>query len=66
MNSEKRLPVPRRTGLSAAQAAEKLREIGRNELQGKKKIRPVLLFFSQFKDILTLILVLSKIGRAHV
>lgn len=61
MNSEKRLPVPRRTGLSAAQAAEKLREIGRNELQGKKKIRPVLLFFSQFKDILTLILVLSTV-----
>ena len=61
MDRESRMPVVSRTGLTSAQVEQLRGEYGPNELKGKRKIRPVLLFFSQFKDILTLILVVSTV-----
>ena len=46
-------------GLSDAQAAEGLRQYGKNELARKKKNSPVKIFISQFKDFLTLVLLAS-------
>ncbi|MEG0570046.1 MAG: cation-translocating P-type ATPase [Oscillospiraceae bacterium] len=44
------------TGLSSQQAAQRLLENGKNELVHKKTIKPIAIFFGQFKDIMTLIL----------
>lgn len=43
-------------GLTSAEAAEKLREQGRNTLAEEKKARPLKIFLNQFKDIMVLIL----------
>lgn len=43
-------------GLSSAEAAKRLAAQGANVLQSKKKIRPIGIFFAQYKDIMTLIL----------
>ncbi len=43
-------------GLSSTQAADRLEKYGLNELRSEKKISPVGIFFAQYKDIMTLIL----------
>ncbi len=48
-------------GLSSAQASLKLAEFGANELQEKKKKSPFVLFLSQFKDFMILVLIAASI-----
>ena len=45
------------TGLTAAEAEHRLTKYGRNTLEQHKKKSPVLLFLGQFKDIMTIILI---------
>lgn len=45
------------TGLTAAEAERRLGKYGKNTLEQHKKKSPVLLFLSQFKDIMTIILI---------
>ena len=45
------------TGLSAAEAAERLNAHGRNELSEGKRVSPLTLFLNQFKDFMVLVLV---------
>ncbi|MBP3961125.1 calcium-translocating P-type ATPase, SERCA-type [Paenibacillus lignilyticus] len=44
------------TGLTPSAAAERLREVGRNELTEGKKVPPIMLFLGQFKDFMVLVL----------
>lgn len=46
-------------GLSSTEAERRLKENGENKLEGGKKQSLVMLFFSQFKDIMVLILLAS-------
>ncbi len=46
-------------GLDKAEAVSRLTTYGRNELQAAKKISVLKLFFSQFKDILIIILIIA-------
>jgi len=46
-------------GLNDAEAKQKLAEHGKNELQAKKKISPVFIFFRQFVDVMILVLILA-------
>lgn len=43
-------------GLSSKEAAERLQKYGKNELKSKKQVSPIHIFFSQYKDIMTIIL----------
>ncbi|MFZ2537347.1 MAG: HAD-IC family P-type ATPase, partial [Oscillospiraceae bacterium] len=43
-------------GLSSKEARERLLRNGKNELKSKKRVSPVNIFFSQYKDIMTIIL----------
>lgn len=45
------------TGLSAAEAAERLNAHGRNELSEGKRVSPLTLLLNQFKDFMVLVLV---------
>lgn len=53
--------VPKTRGLSDREAAKLLRKYGANEFTHEKKAGAVSIFFSQFKDILTIILVVSTL-----
>lgn len=44
-------------GLSAAEARARLIKYGANAIEKKKKVQPIALFFSQFKDVMTLLLI---------
>lgn len=44
-------------GLSASEAAARLEKYGKNELERGKKSGPLKLFFAQFKDFMTLLLI---------
>ncbi|RAP78111.1 calcium-translocating P-type ATPase, SERCA-type [Paenibacillus montanisoli] len=44
------------TGLTPSVAAERLQQVGRNELTEGKKVSPVKLFLGQFKDFMVLVL----------
>lgn len=46
-------------GLDSAEAAKRLNEYGRNELQSAKKLNPFKLFFSQFNDALIIVLLVA-------
>ncbi len=46
-----------KTGLSEAEAAFRLGKYGKNQIESKKKISPWEIFFSQFKNLLVLILI---------
>ncbi len=46
-------------GLTQSTAADRLREYGRNELRSGKKINPLALFISQFKDALIIVLLIA-------
>lgn len=48
-------------GLSKRQVKENMKKYGKNVLEEKKKKHPISVFFSQFKDLLVIILVISAI-----
>lgn len=50
-----------RKGLSSEEAALRLQKQGKNELRQGKKISPIAIFFSQYKDIMTLILLVCTV-----
>ena len=50
-----------RSGLSAAQAAQVLGEVGRNELEGKPKKTWMQRFLNQFKDAMIIILLIAAL-----
>ena len=52
-------PLQMKAGLTEAQAKEKLVQHGKNRLAAGKKKNACLLFFSQFKDLLIIILLVS-------
>ncbi|MEK7472266.1 MAG: HAD-IC family P-type ATPase, partial [Patescibacteria group bacterium] len=58
-NVEEKLGVTPATGLSIAEASARLKKYGNNHLQAQKKINPFALFFSQFRDVLTIVLIIS-------
>lgn len=45
------------SGLSQAEARSRLLKYGANAIEKKKKAKPLSLFFSQFKDVMTLLLI---------
>lgn len=45
-------------GLTSRQAEQRLQKDGKNELKSKKRINPLNIFFSQYKDIMTIILLI--------
>lgn len=49
----------RKKGLTSSEAAEALKKYGENQLKQKKAVNPVRIFANQYKDILTLILLIS-------
>jgi Ca2+-transporting ATPase len=48
-------------GLEAAEAHNRLKEFGFNELQEKKKVPPWMLFLNQFKDFMIIVLIVAAI-----
>src|SRR5690606_11885821 len=48
-------------GLSDAEAAVRLKHYGQNQLQGGKKVNPLMLFLGQFKDVLIIILMVAAV-----
>ncbi|HMK03169.1 MAG TPA: cation-translocating P-type ATPase [Ferruginibacter sp.] len=46
-------------GLNDAEAKQKSAEHGKNELEAKKKLSPVVIFFRQFVDVMILVLILA-------
>lgn len=48
-------------GLSPQEAAARLKEYGPNEFTGRKKLQPVLIFFSKFRSPLLLLLIVAAI-----
>ncbi|HUC01695.1 MAG TPA: magnesium-translocating P-type ATPase [Candidatus Paceibacterota bacterium] len=48
-------------GLSPTEATARLKEYGPNEFAGKKKLQPVLIFFSKFRSPLLLLLIVAAI-----
>lgn len=56
---QEKLEVSPATGLSASEATKRLKKYGSNHLQAQKRINPFALFFSQFKDILVIVLIIS-------
>ena len=48
-------------GLTQEEAQIRLEKFGHNELKSKKKISPLKIFFSQFKEFIILILILAAI-----
>lgn len=48
-------------GLSSSQVQQRREQYGRNELESKRKIHPMRIFINQYKDILTMILLVSTV-----
>lgn len=48
-------------GLDDNTAKQKLAEHGKNELQGKKKVSPLFIFFRQFLDVMILVLAVAAV-----
>ncbi|SIN72935.1 cation-translocating P-type ATPase [Chitinophaga niabensis] len=53
-------------GLNDNAVRQKLEEFGKNELQTKKKVHPVLLFFRQFFEVMILVLVVAAVISAFI
>ncbi|MET0393850.1 MAG: cation-translocating P-type ATPase [Chitinophagaceae bacterium] len=53
-------------GLDDATAQQKLAESGRNELQAKKKVHPIFIFFRQFLDVMILVLAVAGVISAFI
>jgi Ca2+-transporting ATPase len=49
------------SGLDASKAADRLKESGPNTLQRKKRISPFKIFFSQFQDVLIIVLMIAAV-----
>lgn len=52
---------PKKQGLSSKQGKEYLERFGKNKIKQKKQKNPIILFGTQFKDILVIILLISTI-----
>jgi Mg2+-importing ATPase len=50
-----------RTGLTQAEAARRLREYGLNEFAGRKKLQPLFIFFSKFRNPLLILLIVAAL-----
>ncbi|MGI5959435.1 MAG: calcium-translocating P-type ATPase, PMCA-type [Massiliimalia sp.] len=48
-------------GLTSAQAEQKLKQYGKNVLKQRKKTNPLKIFLNQYRDILTIILLISTV-----
>jgi len=48
-------------GLSQQEAAKRLRDYGANEFAGRKKLQPVLIFFSKFRNPLLILLIVAAL-----
>lgn len=55
----KKLGTNMKTGLSSAQAYERLKEYGKNELQQPKRKSLLLRFFAQFSDFMVIVLLIA-------
>jgi Ca2+-transporting ATPase len=53
-------------GLNDSAAEQKSAEYGKNELQAKKKVHPILLFFSQFFEVMILVLIVAAMISAII
>ncbi|HET9431675.1 MAG TPA: HAD-IC family P-type ATPase, partial [Chitinophagaceae bacterium] len=53
-------------GLTESIARQRLSQYGRNELETKKKISPLFIFFRQFKSVMILVLVVAAIIAGFV
>src|SRR5437016_1744993 len=53
------LKVDQKQGLETSEAVKRLAEYGRNELKAAKPINPFKLFFSQFSDVLIIVLIIA-------
>ncbi|WP_343307207.1 cation-translocating P-type ATPase [Chitinophaga niabensis] len=53
-------------GLNDNAVQQKLEEFGKNELETKKKVHPVLLFFRQFFEVMILVLVVAAVISAFI
>lgn len=53
-------------GLSTVDAAQRIAEYGKNELQAKKKAGPLLIFLRQFADLMILVLIAAAIISAFI
>lgn len=58
---ENRMTTPDTAGLSSKQATKLLFAYGENKLESGKKISPLKIFGGQFKDLMTLILLISTV-----
>lgn len=58
---EEELGVWQAKGLSSAEAEKRLEQFGANSLEAKKGVSPFILFFSQFKDVLIIILLVAAL-----
>ena len=56
---QEKLAVKPSFGLSTQEASERLKKYGSNHLHARKKINPFVLFLSQFKDVLVIVLLIS-------
>ena len=57
----KDLSVVTKAGLSAAEVKKRLSKYGENRIQASNKINPWKLFFSQFKDVLVIVLIVAAV-----
>ncbi len=55
-----------RKGLSDEEAVSRLKKYGANEIKGGKKIKPVDIFFRQFKNFLVIILIIASIFSVFI
>lgn len=53
------LSVDAKKGLENKEVSERLNKFGKNALESKKRLNPLKLFISQFKDVLIIILIVS-------
>ncbi|TFG16173.1 MAG: cation-translocating P-type ATPase [Promethearchaeota archaeon] len=53
-------------GLSSSEAERRIEKYGKNELETGEKINPLKIFFSQFKDLLVLILIVAGLITAVI
>lgn len=56
---QEKLGVVPKAGLSNQEVTVRLKKYGTNHLQTRKKLNPFSLFFSQFKDVLVFVLIIS-------
>lgn len=60
---EKKLNTDIEQGLTTSEAQKRIEQYGYNELEKHKKQSDLLLFFSQFKDFLVIVLLYGLAGK---